>query len=258
MSPTSPSFRQTRLTRFLNNLALRPNDPPLDMSDPGYHTERNDSGTPSIPPNGTSLIHSPANLNPESDSFAYMETLLESLAVLGKLGAALDNVSQRLPGEIFSLIETTLGEVEDRAEYGKKRALSSLNEGTLDRSEGIYVFTSRDVVTGLTAGAKLPLLDASTLRLSALESSSKRGDHEILRDLFWTLYSKLDAVAQGLRVVSEVANRIGSVRLPLLDLLFSSFTVNQKRRDYRDSSGTKPTVLFPLSEIWSPVEVEVS
>jgi len=216
MSPTSPSFHQTRLTRFLNNLALRPNDPPLDTSDPGYHTERSDSGTPSIPPNGTSLIHSAANLNPESDSFAYMETLLESLAVLGKLGAALDNVSQRLPGEIFSLVETTLGEVEDRAEYGKKRTMSSLNEGALNRSEGIYVFTSRDAVTGLTAGVKLPLLDASTLRLSALESSSKRGDHEILRDLFWTLYSKLDAVAQGLRVVSEVANRIGSVRLPLL------------------------------------------
>lgn len=236
MSPTSPSFHQTRLTRFLNNLALRPNDPPLDMSNPGYHS---DSGTSSIPPNGTSLIHSPANLNPESDSFAYMETLLESLAVLGKLAAALDNVSQRLPGEIFSLVETTLGEVEDRAEYGKKRTISSLNEGALDRSEGIYVFTSRDAVTGMTAGVKMPLLDASTLRLSALESSSKRGDHEILRDLFWTLYSKLDAVAQGLRVLSEVANRIGS------------------RRDYRDSSGTKPTVLFPLSEIWTPVEAEV-
>lgn len=34
--------------------------------------------------------------------------------------------------------------------------------------------------------------------------------------------------------------------------------MNRKRRDYRDSSGTKPTVLFPLSEIWTPVEVEVS
>ena len=34
---------------------------------------------------------------------------------------------------------------------------------------------------------------------------------ETLRDLFWTTYSKLDAVLQGLRVVWEVASRIGGV-----------------------------------------------
>ena len=53
---------------------------------------------------------------------------------------------------------------------------------------------------------------ASSLRLAALESVEKQVDHEVLRDLFWTLYSKLDAVTQGLRVVYEVSNRIGSVR----------------------------------------------
>ena len=52
---------------------------------------------------------------------------------------------------------------------------------------------------------------ATSLRLAALESSEKRADHEVLRDFFWTLYSKLDALTQGLRVVYEVANRIGSV-----------------------------------------------
>lgn len=55
------------------------------------------------------------------------------------------------------------------------------------------------------------LLKASYLRLAALELSTKRADQEIMRDFFWTLYSKLDAVAQGLRVVYEVSNRIGSV-----------------------------------------------
>ncbi|THH02605.1 hypothetical protein EW026_g281 [Hermanssonia centrifuga] len=60
-----------------------------------------------------------------------------------------------------------------------------------------------------------------------------------MKDLFWTLYSKLDAVAQGLRVVYEVSNRIGL------------------RRDFRDSSGTKLGSLFPLAEIWMPVQAEV-
>ena len=54
-------------------------------------------------------------------------------------------------------------------------------------------------------------MDATHLRLTALESSTKLLDQDVLRDFFWTLYSKLIAVSEGLRVVYEVANRIGSV-----------------------------------------------
>ena len=57
------------------------------------------------------------------------------------------------------------------------------------------------------------VMDATVLRLTALESSTKVLDQEILKDFFWTLYSKLIAVSEGLRVVYEVANRIGSVRV---------------------------------------------
>lgn len=147
------------------------------------------------------------NANPESDSFTYIESLLESLAVLGKLGSALDSIAQRLPGEVFSVVEMTLDEVEERAEYGRRRSLLSLNG--LGRSEGVYIFAGEGSQQQSDVKGRLR---ASMLRLAALEPSSKRVEHEILRDLFWTLYSKLDAVAQGLRVVSEVANRIGSVR----------------------------------------------
>jgi exocyst complex component 4 len=55
-----------------------------------------------------------ANANPEADSYAHMETVLEALAVLGRLGSALDTVAQRVPGEIHALVETTLDEVEER------------------------------------------------------------------------------------------------------------------------------------------------
>jgi len=144
--------------------------------------------------------------NPESDSFAYIETLLESLAVLGKLGSALDIVAQRLPGEIFALVETTLDEVAERAEYGRRGSVVVAG-GTTSRSDGVYIFTHGDGGHGISGG----FLSASSLRLAALESSAKRVDHETLKDFFWTVYSKLDAITQGLRVVYEVSNRIGSV-----------------------------------------------
>ncbi|PPQ65775.1 hypothetical protein CVT24_011992, partial [Panaeolus cyanescens] len=228
-SPPSPSLQQRRLTRFLNNLGLRPNDPPYDLNDNTFSTSTSFATT--IPSTLTS------NFNPEADSFAYMETLLEALAVLGKLGNALDTVAQRLPSEIFSLTETTLDEVEERADYGRRRSILSPTAG-LERIEGVYVF-SNGVVPTLSAAATTQQIPSYNLRLSALESLAKRGDHETLKDLFWTLYSKLDAVAQGLKVVTEVANRIGS------------------RRDYKDASGAKPGTLFSLPEIWAHVQSEV-
>ncbi|TFK36881.1 Sec8 exocyst complex component-specific domain-containing protein [Crucibulum laeve] len=237
-SPDSATFRQSRLTRFVNDLALRLNEPPYDLTEPKYSNGENGLSPLANPP--LNALARSSNLNPESDSFAYMETLLESLAVLGQLGTALDNVAQRLPSEIYSLVETTLGEVEERAEYGRRRTMFALNGG-LNRSEGTYVFSSSDGISSTDPVGSLnaPLRKATSLRLAALESSSKRIDHEILKDLFWTVYSKLDAVAQGLRVVSEVANRIGS------------------RRDFKDSSGANLGVLFPLAETWSPVQAEV-
>lgn len=193
--------QNTRLQCFLTDLALKPNDPPHDLNEP-HSSAKNRNGSQAL--NVSPLSATVAN--PEADSFAYLELLLESLAVLGKLATALDTVSQRLPTEIFSLVENTVDEVEERAEYGRRMTTIT----TLEQSD---IYTSSPEVP---LGSK-PLLvhqhclSSAHLRLAALESFSKRGDHEILRDLFWTLYSKLDAVGQGIRVVSEVANRIGAV-----------------------------------------------
>lgn len=30
-----------------------------------------------------------------------------------------------------------------------------------------------------------------------------------------------------------------------------------QRRDFKDSSGTKPGSLFPLAEVWNPIQAEV-
>jgi len=246
-SPRSPSFRQlTRLTRFLNDLGTRANDPPHDVN---QIITTNTSGTQAASPHipSASMFNSTITIsvsgttaaqglagNPEADSFAYMESLLESLAVLGKLGSTLDNVAQRLPGEVFNLVETTVNEVEERAEYTKRlNAKSSSAANSINvKSDGVYLLISspdtstgdessdrkgRGIMKGKAAAPPAAIIGAegrvksTSLRLAALESSSRHLDHEIMRDLFWTLYSKLDAVAQGLRVVCEVANRIGSV-----------------------------------------------
>ena len=240
-SPSSPTARtsytqHSRLSRYLQDLSLRPNDPPGDVDDGGSASGQGMSGTPSYSnsggPSAAASFSSLSNLanagpsqnqrNPEADSFVYVETLLESLSVLGKLGGGLDIVAQRLPSEIFALVDGTVDEVSERAEYSRRTSLLfGINTGSKDHST--YTVTSKHAVAGgLPLNIPNSLVDATRarhglqisplqLRLTALESSTKHADHEVLRDLFWTLYSKLDAVMQGLRVVYEVANRIGSV-----------------------------------------------
>lgn len=221
-SPNFSSTRQSRLSHFLSNLAMRANDPPYDISD----QTTTGTASPHIPSASVSIsnIQASSNTNPEADSFAYMETLLESFAVLGKLGSALDNIGQRLPGEVFALVETTVDEVEERTEYTRRQNNGSTGLGTsVRKSDSAYLFFSGGrsipLAPSMTGKGKEPPVKAQMLRLAALESSAKQADHEVLKDLFWTLYSKLDAVAQGLRVVSEVANRIGSVSSSLASSL---------------------------------------
>ncbi|KAK2461622.1 hypothetical protein APHAL10511_006085 [Amanita phalloides] len=237
LTPLDPEVHHGKLKKFLNDLSMKPNDPPHDLREPDFRS--GGTGLVSALSVTTISMASSSNVvNPEADSFAYMETLAESLAVLGKLGTALDAISQRLSGEIFALVETTLNEVEERAEFGRR---ASMFAGRFTSSEQLYVLTNGEPLNELDHGTlhNRPLVDSSCLRLAALELSAKQADHEILRDLFWTLYSKLDAVVQGYRVVSEVANRVGS------------------RRDFKDSSGIRPGTVFPLDEVWYPIQAEV-
>ena len=197
-----------RLKKFLDNLAIRSNEPPLDLNEPGIRTSKSFSrpfSSGSLSSVLANANRSDQSRNPESDSFAYMETLLEALAVLGKLGNALDVVSQRLHTEIYSLVDQTVNEVHERAEMSRR--VTFYASSVQGRPSSVYVFADAYEASGMNFNS----VHATSLRLAALESSEKRADHEVLRDFFWTLYSKLDALTQGLRVVYEVANRIGSV-----------------------------------------------
>ncbi|KAH9937245.1 Sec8 exocyst complex component-specific domain-containing protein [Fomitopsis serialis] len=275
-SAASPISRSTPISKFLMDLTVRPNDPPYLIDEQNYRDSTSgavlaastSSGALGMSAAGSSTslsgmlsgnMQAPPPQNPEADSFSYIETLLEALAVLGRLGSALDVVAQKLPQEIYSLVESTLDEVEERAEFGRRNSVitSGPGAGRLDSSlllTGPGAISSMAMGTGIPGvsvapGAYNPVLGplagrgpplkAAALRLAALEASTKVTDQETLRDFFWTLYSKMDAVTQGLRVVYEVSNRIGS------------------RRHFSDSSGAKPGSLFPLAEVWMPIQAEI-
>lgn len=233
VSSTAP----TRLELYLTHLTLRPsNDSPAELFDditelaargpnsinpaltssyisPSSYLPVPDPSSGSMVPSGGSAnaASEEANSNPESDSFTYIETLLEALAVLGRLVGGLDTVIQRIPTEISALVDATIEEVGERSEFlrqGQNGPTSSASPNGNSRplsmdgsSSSRYVFVERKQTDDL----------ASSLRLTALEASAKPADQETLKDLFWTLFSKLDAVLQGFRVTYEVANRIGRV-----------------------------------------------
>ena len=246
--------RMSKLQRFLQSLALKPSSNPMldeaveelmlvaeeaeedasglgatgsfsfgsgenlgsmsDGSNAGIGGSASAGGT------STSKTSRQSRRNPEVDSFAYIEMLMESLAALGKLGYALDAVGQRVQGEMFALVESTVEEVEERND--RSRGMfggSTVGGGGSARPPSTFSPSSPDPGASSSAASAAAAAGswategvASLLRLSASETSSLASSVETLRDLFWTLYSKLDAVLQGFRVAYEVAGRIAEVR----------------------------------------------
>ncbi|KAL8782539.1 MAG: hypothetical protein Q9213_005304 [Squamulea squamosa] len=119
-----------------------------------------------------------ASSNLQNDSFRYIHMLLEALDRAGCLEVAVDRIEQRLPVELFTIVDRTNQEVD-------MRHPAHLREN--GRLENI---------------------------LLAHDFHDAKRRSEILDDLLWTLYSKFEAVAEGHRVVHDVilgiARRNGS------------------------------------------------
>ncbi len=205
--PTGASkSSHSKLDEFLHDLALRPaNENPSDVAESSNllksPSQTTNFSSSSVTLNRESTADAPPE-HAESNSFKYIETLLESLAVLGRLGSGLDVVSQRAALEVYTLVESTIDDVRERSEVGKRASVAHPPSQPGRRLSNTYVFTEAQTTRAQSA---------ISLRLAALEAHSGGMGREPLRDLFWTLYSKLDAVLQGLRVVYDVATRIGSV-----------------------------------------------
>jgi len=113
------------------------------------------------------------NKSPEADSLSYIRLLLESLHNLGHLPNAIATVNQRLPVELFKLVDKTNTEVDQRHP-------SSL--------------------TGVTRGYRGKTVDLG------LKDNDVRVT--IIHDLLCTLYSKFEAVMEGYRIIYDVVKGI--------------------------------------------------
>jgi len=114
------------------------------------------------------MVEDPSR-NPEADTFYYVELLVESLNKLGRLDSAVVIIKDRLPKELFGVVSETNGEVDQKHP-------SSLRGGI---SQGPQSYGKDN---GIRA--------------------------DVIHDLLWTLYAKLESIAEGHRVLHDVISSI--------------------------------------------------
>lgn len=105
--------------------------------------------------------------NPEADTFYYVGLLVEALNRLGRLQNAVETLKQRLPVELFGVVNETINEVDQRHP-------SSLRGGAT-KGDGMHVYGTRE------------------MRMRA----------DVIHDLMWALYGKFEAIGEGQRVFHE-------------------------------------------------------
>lgn len=177
--------------------------------------------------------------NPETDSFLYIEMLLESLAKLGKIKLTQEVILQRLPTELHQLVDATIDEVDSRSEMMRRSSVAIV------RPESLLLASSSALARSFAESARNSFRNSFTglgntaMRLPSMESTQVERDCETMRDLFWTLFSKLDAVLQGHRVVFEVITKISS---------------RGASSAYKAVKVGRPASLI---EIWRPLQIEV-
>lgn len=113
-----------------------------------------------------SVTEDPAK-NPEADTFSYVGLLVESLNKLGRLEAAVDTLKQRLPVELFGVVNETINDIDQKHPSSLRGGSSGLH--------GLHIYGNRET------------------RMRA----------DVIYDLLWTLYGKFEAIAEGHRVFHE-------------------------------------------------------
>lgn len=142
----------------------------------GASSEGNDVATPTIQPLWQFLedfdfskpMAEDPSRNPEADSFYYIQLLVESLNKMGSLDAAISAIEQRLPVELFRVVDKTNNEVDQRHPTSLR--------GNVRNAKG-------NIDLGIGEG------DIRAI---------------VVYDLLWTLYAKFEAIAEGHRVFHDV------------------------------------------------------
>jgi exocyst complex component 4 len=114
-----------------------------------------------------------ASRNPEADTFYYIHMILESLTRLGHLDVAISRIEQRLPVEMYKVVEKTTNDIDIR-----------------------YPNHARS--------------QPETTKRRATFSVNVDGRGPVLSEFLYTLYSKFEAIAEGHRVVHDVVTGIAA------------------------------------------------
>lgn len=117
------------------------------------------------------MVEDPSR-NPEADTFYYIELLVEALNKLGRLESAVNNIKQRLPVELFAIVNETNSEADQKHPSSLRGGISS--------AQGKDIFGTRE------AGMRADAID----------------------DLLRNLYGKFEAIAEGHRVFHDVVKSI--------------------------------------------------
>ncbi|OBZ83789.1 putative exocyst complex component sec8 [Choanephora cucurbitarum] len=150
--------------------------------------------------------------NPETDSYYYIEIMTEALLVLDEIPTAIETIQERLPFEVHSIVDRTIAEVELR--HMNLKSFQRRNKSN-DEND-IY----------------------------CLDKANSESKNEILKDLLWTLYSKLEAVLCGHRFLETCLRRIQKRN----ELAKANLEEVETGRDFR---------VYHFHEIWRPVQTEI-
>lgn len=117
------------------------------------------------------MVEDPSR-NPEADSFYYIQLLVEALNKMGGLEMAVNSIEQRMPVELFRVVDKTNTEVDQRHPISLR--------GNSRNSKG------------------------------SMEIGLEHNDPKavVIFDLLWTLYAKFEAIAEGHRVLHDVLTGI--------------------------------------------------
>ncbi|TIA91919.1 hypothetical protein E3P99_00854 [Wallemia hederae] len=146
----------------------------------------------------------------ESDTYEYTQSLLEALHILHRLPEVVDLLPQRLPIEMQTLISDTVEEVSSRADAVRKgcnsrRNGNKSNSNSNNDSSNNDSTTSSPAQSAVTAGIISSLFRDTDNTQKAHELDL--GAH-ILRDLLYTLFSKINAVLSSLKAVDAVVGNL--------------------------------------------------
>ncbi|EFW23008.1 exocyst complex component Sec8 [Coccidioides posadasii str. Silveira] len=114
----------------------------------------------------TPLVDDTSN-NPEADTFSYIHLIIETLHKMGNMEAMVDRIEQRLPVELYAVVDKTSAEIAARYQDSTRRVQKDAH--------------------------------APDRPLDVIE---ERG--HILSEFLWGLYAKFEAIAEGHRVVHDI------------------------------------------------------